>query len=110
MKETEGENLHNILKQLKQVDNGINSMIVPMLKDTIQDSKKTFNKMVLIIIMLILGLLIVIGYSQFLIAKQSDKYNEFLSQFEFESDMVYQDVDGADGSNSTINDGIVVTE
>ena len=110
MKETEGENLHNILKQLKQVDNGINTMIVPMLKDTINDYKKTFSKMVVIIIILIIELLGVIGYSQYLIAKQNDKYNEFLSQFEFESDMVYQDVDGADGSNSTINDGIVVTE
>lgn len=106
---SEEKNLQSIIKEIKGLDEGINSMIVPMLKDTINDYKKTFNKMVIIIVILIIGLLGVIGYSQYLIAKQNDKYNEFLSQFEFESDETYQTIDGGDGSNSTINDGIEVT-
>ena len=92
-----------LLKQMRDVDKGINTIIVPILKDTIEDYKKTFNKMVAIIIILIIGLLGVISYSQYLIYKQNDKYNEFLSQFEFESD-VYQHTD----DNSTINSGITI--
>lgn len=108
----EEKNLQNIIKQIKGLDDGINSMIVPMLKDTINDYKKTFNKMVVIIIILIIGLLGVIGYSQYLIAKQNDKYNEFLSQFEFEGESheydYTQDLDSTDGGDSIINDGINV--
>lgn len=103
------ENLNDVIKQIKGVEDGINSMIVPMLKDTINDYKKTFNKLIIIIILLIFGLLGTICYSQYLIAKQNDKYNEFLSQFEFESSETYQTIDGGDGSNSTINDGINLT-
>lgn len=99
------ENLTDIINQIKTVENGINDMIVPMLKDTINDYKKTFNKMVAIIIVLIIGLLGVIGYTQYLLAKQNDKYNEFLSQFEFESD-VYQEITSDEDSSSTVNDGI----
>lgn len=99
----EGENLQDILKQIKDVDKGINSMIVPMLKDTINDYKKTFNKMVIIVIILLVGLFGVAGYSQYLIAKQNDKYQEFLSQFEFESETVYQSTEDYSDINSGIN-------
>ena len=51
------------------------------------------------------------GVSGYLIiAHQIEKYNEFLSQFDFENDAIYQDIDAGDGSNSNINDGIDVTK
>ena len=87
----EEQNLKELVKQIKGVDDGINSMIIPMLKDTINDYKKTFNKMIIIVILLIAGLLGTVCYSQFLIYKQNKEYKEFLSQFEFESE-VYQDL------------------
>ena len=99
------EELNEILHQMHDVDNGINNMIVPILKDTINDYKKTFNKMVIIVILLILGLLAVISYSQYLIYKQNREYKDFLSQFDFESE-IYQDTD----NNSTINSGITVNK
>lgn len=102
----EGENLQDIINKMKGVEDGINGMIIPMLKDTINDYKKTFNKLIIIIIILIIGSLSVTGYSLYLVYKQSNEYKEFLSQFEFESEEVYQDIDAGDGSNSTINDGI----
>ena len=104
-------NLQNIIKQIENVENGINTMIVPMLKDTINDYKKTFNKMIIIVVLLIVGLLGVIGYSQYLIAKQNEKYNDFLSQFEFEGDQTYtQDFDTTDDSSLTVNSGIDVSK
>ena len=87
----EEQNLKELVKQIKGVDDGINSMIIPMLKDTINDYKKTFNKMIIIVILLIACLLGTVCYSQFLIYKQNKEYKEFLSQFEFESE-VYQDL------------------
>lgn len=94
----EEQNLKELIKQIKGVDDGINSMIIPMLKDTIDDYKKTFNKMIIVVILLIIGLLSTVGYSQFLIYKQNKEYKEFLSQFEFEStDTTYQDLDTHEG-------------
>ena len=92
----EEQNLKELVKQIKGVDDGINSMIIPMLKDTINDYKKTFNKMIIIVILLIASLLGTVCYSQFLIYKQNKEYKEFLSQFEFESE-VYQDLNTDQG-------------
>lgn len=105
----EGNNLNDILNQIKGVQTGINDMIVPMLKDTIDDYKKTFNKMVVIIVILIFGLLGTIGYSQYLIYKQNDKYNDFLSQFEFETEYI-QEIDADGNSSGTIYDGININK
>ena len=98
-------NLNDILKRIQEVDNGINSMVVPMLKDTINDYKKTFTKMTIIIVLLILAICGIGFYSEYLISKQNEKYSEFLSQFEFESE-VYQEVD----NYSTITDGINISK
>lgn len=104
------ENLEEVLSKIKNLDNGINTMIVPMLKDSISDYKKIINKLIIVIVMLICGLVGVGIYSQILLDKQNEKYSEFLSQFEFESEEIYQDIDAGDGSNSTINDGIQFTK
>lgn len=105
----ENKDLHEIIKQIKDVDNGINTMIIPMFKDTISDYKKTFNKLIILIVILLIGLFGVIGYSQYLIAKQAEKYNDFLSQFEFESSDVYQEVVSDEYGNAEILDGIEIT-
>ena len=106
------KNLQDIVEQMKGLENGINGMIVPMLKDTINDYKKTFNKMVVIVILLIVGLLGVIGYSQYLIYRQNHEYKEFLSQFEFEGveENYSQDLDASDGGDAVINSGINVNK
>ena len=106
------KNLQEIVDQMKGLENGINSMVVPMLKDTINDYKKTFNKMVVIVILLIVGLLGVIGYSQYLIYRQNREYKEFLSQFEFEGveENYSQDLDASDGGDAVINSGINVNK
>lgn len=97
------KNLSNIVEQMKSVDENINKTIIPLLKDTISDYKKTFAKMIAVIIILIIALIGVVFYSEYMISKEAEKYAEFLKQFEFESEeYVYQKTD----DNSIINDGI----
>lgn len=102
----EKENLSKILDELKNTQQGLTNVFIPMLKDTIGDYKKVLGKLIFLIILLIILMGAVFGYSQYLVYKQNEKYQEFLSQFEFESETVYQDVDAGDGSDSIINDGI----
>ena len=99
-------NLNEMVEQIKNTEDNITKIFVPMLKDTVNDYKKVFKKLILVIVLLILVMAAVFGYSQYLIYKQNEKYYEFLSQFEFESETIYQDVDAGDGSDSIINDGI----
>ena len=99
-------NLNEVVEQIKDVENGIGGIIVPMLKDTITDYKRTFNKLFIIVIILLIILGGTIGFSLYLVYKQNVKYQEFLSQFDFGEETVYQDLDtheGGDINNSTIN-------
>jgi CHASE3 domain sensor protein len=105
----EGESLQDIVDNIKGVENGINTMIVPMLKDTIKDNTRIINKLFIVIVILIIVLAVVVGYSQYLIYKQNNEYKEFLSQFEFESEYT-QDIDTDDNSSAIINDGISVNK
>lgn len=104
----EEQYINEIVEEVKNVNKGVTNMIIPILKDTISDYKATFRKMFAIIILLIVGLLAVIAYSQYLIAEQTNKFNEFLQQFDFESQTVYQDLDSTDGGNAIVNDGIEI--
>jgi len=97
--------LNEIVDKVKGVDDGINNLIVPLLKDTIADNNKDKKRMFIAIVLLIIAIVIISLYSQFLVMKQNEKYAEFLSQFEIESD-IYQDVD----NYSVVNDGINVTK
>ena len=105
----EHNNLNEVVNKIKGVENGIGEILVPLLKDTIQDYKKTSNKMFIIIILLITMLAGTIGYSLHLIYRQNIKYQEFLSQFDFSSE-VTQDIDADDNSNAAINDGIEINK
>lgn len=97
--------LTHILEKMKNVENTINQGFTPLYKDLAADYKKIINKLIAIIIIAIILLAGVFGYASFLIYKQNIKYQEFLSQFEFESE-IYQDTD----DNSTINSGITVNK
>lgn len=99
------KNLNTIVEQIKNVENGVNGMIVPMLKDTIKDTNKHNTKLFILCIFELIVIAIIGIYAQFLVAKQNDKYSEFLNQFEYESD-VYQEVTTDDAGDAIINDGI----
>ena len=109
------KNLQEIVDQMKGLENGINGMIVPMLKDTINDC----------------GALYIYSYDaenlgapldakfdiepEAVIKKADERmYNnkEFLSQFEFEGveENYSQDLDATDGGDAVINSGINVNK
>ena len=112
------KNAEEIVNEIKQLDNNLNGVVVPMLKDTIADYRKIVFKLIIIIMLLIFGIIGVSVYSQTIISKQIEKfnsfsnemikkYNDFLSQFEYETEEhVYQETDG----NSVINSGINYNE
>ena len=101
----EKEPVNQIIQGIKGIDENVTGVIVPILKDTITDYKRVVSKLVTIIIILILMIAILSGLGFFIISNQIKKYNEFLSQFDFENDTsVYQDTDDA----SSINSGITI--
>lgn len=94
------ETVENIVNEIKGIDNNVTNVIVPILRDTISDYRKVVNKLIAIVIILVICLasLGIVGY--FIISNQIEKYNEFLSQFELESDETYtytQDLDSGEG-------------
>lgn len=89
---------NDIIKEIKQVDNSLMDVIVPMLKDTIEDYRKIVFKLIVVIAFLTAGLILISGYSIY-------KYNDFLSQFEYDTE-VYQDLDTTDNSTLNVNSGI----
>lgn len=104
------ENMENVLNEVKNVDSSITKIIVPLLEDTIADGNR-HNKRLFVLIMIELFIILAISITAlFLVYKQNVKYDEFLSQFEFGEELIYQDVDAGDGSNSIINDGIKIND
>ena len=101
------KNLNDIAKQIKDVESGVNNMIIPLLKDTISDANN-HNKRMFIIVIICLIIIALLGvFAQLEIAKQSKDYADFLSQFEFETvGDIGQTINADNGSNATINDGI----
>ena len=100
--------LEKAIQTITGVDENIQGVLVPLLRDTINDYRKVTTKLVMLLVLTIVLLGGVIVYSQFLLAEQADKYNEFFSQFEFEYADVYQDVTTGDeySGDAIINDGI----
>lgn len=98
----------DFIKDIKDSNNSTITILVPLLKDSISDLKKIIYKLIIVIILLIFGIIGTAISAQIIISEQSDKYNDFLSQFEFEStsDEFVQDVDTGDNGTATINDGI----
>ena len=92
-----------IMKDLKEMVDQLNdNALVPLLKDTIADNNKHNKRLFITNIVLSLVVLIISITSMILVSLQSKQYADFLSQFEFESDTVYQSTN----DNSDINDGI----
>ena len=101
----EDNNMQDILNQVKNVDIGINNMLIPILQDTIRDGNRHNKRMFISYLIIIIILSILLAISIYFIYKQNTQYQEFLSQFEFESEYI-QDFDATDGgniSNSTID-------
>ena len=94
--------LNEVVEQVKGVDEGINNLIVPLLKDTIEDGNRHNKRLFILNVILAIALFAVSIVSQVLVMEQNKKYADFLSQFEFESDTIYQTTN----DNSGINDGI----
>lgn len=103
------ENVNNVLKEIKDIDNNVTGVLVPILRDTVADYRKIVFKLILTIVFLIVGIIGVSISAQVIISQQIDKYNDFLSQFDFEMEgetTITQDLDTGEGgniSNSTIN-------
>lgn len=100
--------LEKAIQTITGVDENIQGVLVPLLRDTINDYRKVTTKLVMLLVLTIVLLGGVIVYSQFLLAEQANKYNEFFSQFEFEYSDVYQEnITGSEYSgDAIINDGI----
>ena len=95
------ESMYDILKEVKNVDTGINNMLIPILQDSIQDSNKHNKRLFIIVLLLIIAITTISLFATNLIYDQTIKYQEFLSQFSFETS-IYQDT----SDNSNINSGI----
>lgn len=107
----EDKNVNKVLNEIKDIDNNVTGVIVPILRDTVADYRKIVFKLVIVILVLIIGIIGLGVTSQIIISKQIDKYNDFLNQFEFETEDSYtQDIDADNGSNPIVNDGITVNK
>ena len=101
----EKEPVNQIIQGIKGIDENVTGVIVPILKDTITDYRRVVNKLIVVVVILILIISILSGLGFFIISNQIKKYDEFLSQFDFENDTsVYQDTD----DDSSINSGITI--
>lgn len=104
-------NVKDIVKEVQPVDININEILVPILQDTIADSNRHNKRMFILSIILTILLLIISLVSITTVYKQSNNYQEFLNQFEFEGDYTYtQDINADDGSSGIINDGININQ
>jgi len=99
------KDLQDIVAKVQKVDDGVNSLIVPLLKDTIADSNRHNKRLFVSNMALVLAMLIISISSMVLVAIQNKQYADFLSQFEFE-ETVYQET----SDNSNINSGINITK
>ena len=94
----EMRDLNVIAEKVKGVEDGVTNLIIPLLKDTIADNNLHNKRLFISNIVLASMLLIVIISSILAIVYQNNKYSEFLSQFEFEGEVI-QDLDTGDYGN-----------
>ena len=93
------QDLTKVVEKVKDVEDGVTNSIIPLLKDTIKDSN-THNKRLFISNVILILVILVVGITAMILTVyQNNKYAEFISQFEFESDTVYQRTN----DNSDIN-------
>ena len=97
------KDLQEIVDKVKNTEERVDNLIIPLLKDTIADSNLHNKRSHILNIILAIMLAIVSVSSIIIIAEQNKKYAEFLSQFEFESETVYQSTNDYSDINSGIN-------
>lgn len=102
----EMKDLREIVDKVQKVDDGVNSLIIPLLKDTIADSNRHNKRLFISNIILAIVILVISITAMILTVYQNNKYADFLSQFEFESETIYQDTN----DYSDINSGIVINK
>lgn len=96
------------VKDIKDINEEVNKILVPLLKDNIFYSNKQNKRLYILNVISLIIILAVALFSGYLIYKQNIKYQEFLSQFEFEKEeTVYQDLDSGEGDiiNPTLTNG-----
>ena len=98
------KDLDEVVEKVKNVEDGVTNLIVPLLKDTIKDSNQHNKRLFISNISLIVVILVVGIAAMLLSAYQNNKYIDFLSQFEFETDAIIQKTN----DYSNINDGIKI--
>lgn len=92
-------------------DTDINKILIPLLQDTIADGNRHNKRMFIISIFLMISILTISIVSIIIAYRQTNKYQEFLNEFEFEGGYTYtQDIDAGDGGSATINDGININQ
>jgi len=98
------KDLDEVVEKVKNVEDGVTNLIVPLLKDTIADSNRHNKRLFISNVVLIIVCLAISLSAMILVAYQNNRYAEFLEQFEFESESntIYQTTD----DNSDINSGI----
>lgn len=99
------KDLKEIVDKVKQVDDGVNNLIVPLLKDTISDSDRHNERLsntnrTLAIVILIISVL-----AMTLFVYQNNRYADILSKYDF-GDTVYQSTT----DESKIGSGINITK
>ncbi len=97
--------LKEIVDQVKKVDDGVNNLIVPLLKDTISDSDRHNERLsnsnrTLAIVILVISVL-----AMALFVYQNNRYADILSKFDY-GDTVYQST----SDESSITSGISITK
>lgn len=93
------KDLKEIVDKVKKVDDGVNNLIVPLLKDTIQDSDRHNERLsnsnrTLAIVVLIISVL-----AMALFVYQNNKYADIISRYDF-GDTVYQNTSENSNNNS----------
>ena len=97
------KDLTEVVDKVKGVEDGVNNLIIPILKDSIKDGNNHNKRLFVINMMLVVAIMIISVTSLVLITKQNDKFIEFMEQYDITSS-VYQET----SDSSTINDGIRV--
>jgi peptidoglycan biosynthesis protein MviN/MurJ (putative lipid II flippase) len=95
------KDLAEIVDKVKGVEDGVNNLVVPLLKDTIADSNRHNKRLFISNVVLIIVTLVISIASMIIIAYENNRYADFLSQYDFSSE-VYQETN----DSSNINDGI----
>ena len=97
------KDLEEVVEKVKNVEDNVNTLIIPILKDTIKDGNRHNKRLFILNLVLAISILIIALFSQTLVMIQNQQYADFLSQFEFTGETnLIQNTD----DNSSINSGI----